>query len=166
MYRQCMALVLGNKPSCGLGRPFKRRWSNLRPQLGSSCSLASEAVQGAALALQRVHHVQRGHGLALGMLGVGHGVADDVLQEHLEHAARLLVDEAANSLHATTARQAADGGLGDALNVVAQDLAVALGAPLAESLASFATSRHDESILGSSWKEENVLSCGIADPSH
>jgi hypothetical protein len=48
------------------------------------------------------------------VLRVGDRVADHVLEEHLEHAARLLVDEAADALDTTTAREAADGGLGDA----------------------------------------------------
>ena len=75
-------------------------------------------------------------------VGVGHGVTDHVLEEHLEYAAGLLVDEATDALDATTAREAADSGLGDALDVVAQHLAMALGAALAESLASFTASRH------------------------
>ena len=45
------------------------------------------------------------------------------------------------------AREAADGGLGDALDVVAKDLAVALGAALSESLASLSTSRHVVRVL-------------------
>ena len=35
------------------------------------------------LALEGVDDVERGHGLALGVLGVGDGITDDVLQEHL-----------------------------------------------------------------------------------
>ena len=42
--------------------------------------LAAKAIQGLALALERVHHVQRGHRLAAGVLRVGDGVADDVLR--------------------------------------------------------------------------------------
>ena len=42
----------------------------------------------------------------------------------------------------------ADGGLGDALDVVAKDLAVALRAALAKTLASFAATRHDLVSLG------------------
>ncbi len=102
--------------------------------------LPAEAVQGATLALERVHHIERGHSLALGVLGVGHGVANDVLQKHLQHATRLLIDEATNSLDAPTTRQAPDGGLGDTLDVVSQHLAVALGASLAQPLASLAAS--------------------------
>ena len=65
-------------------------------------------------------------------------------EEDLEHAAGLLVDEARDALDAATACEAADGGLGDALDVVAQHLAVALRATLAEALAALATSRHDQ----------------------
>jgi len=48
-----------------------------------------------------------------------------------------------NTLDTATARQTADGGLGDALDVVAQDLAMALGAALAEALAALAACRED-----------------------
>ena len=40
--------------------------------------------------------------------------------------AHLLIDEARDALDAATAGEPADGGLGDALDVVAKDLAVAL----------------------------------------
>eukprot|EP00955_Chlamydomonas_euryale_P085690 364139-Chlamydomonas_euryale.AAC.1 len=85
--------------------------------------LAAEAVQGASLALERVNDVESRHRLAARVLSVRDRVADDVLQEDLEHAARLLVDEAADALDAATASQAADCGLGDALDVVAEHLA-------------------------------------------
>ena len=42
-----------------------------------------------------------------------------------------------DTLDTATASQTTDGRLGDALDVVAQDLAVALGAALAETLATF-----------------------------
>ena len=60
------------------------------------------------------------------MLGVGHRVSDHVLQEHLQDATGLLVDQARDALDAATAGQPANGGLGDALDVVAKDLTVAL----------------------------------------
>ena len=104
--------------------------------------LSSESVEGTSLPLQSVDDVHGSDGLPLGVLGVGDGVTDDVLEEDLEDTAGLLVDEAADALDTTTAREAADGGLGDALDVVAKDLAVALGAALSESLASLSTSRH------------------------
>ena len=72
---------------------------------------------------------------------VGDGVADDVLEEDLEDTAGLLVDEARDALDATTAGETADGRLGDALDVVAQHLAVALGATLA-TLATLAAAGH------------------------
>ena len=109
--------------------------------------LTTETVEGLALALERVHHVEGGDRLAAGVLGVGDGVTDDVLEEDLEDTAGLLVDEAADALDTTTAREAADGGLGDTLDVVAKDLAVALGAALSESLASLSTSRHVVRVL-------------------
>ena len=76
------------------------------------------------------------------MFGVGDGVADDVLKEDLEDAAGLLVDETRDTLDTTTASQTADGRLGNALDVVAQHLTMALGASFAESFASFAASGH------------------------
>ena len=104
--------------------------------------LTSESVDGAALALEGVDDVERGDGLALGVLGVGDGVADDVLEEVAENGAGLLVDQTGDALDTSTASKAADGRLGDALDVVTQDLAVALCTSLAESLASLATSSH------------------------
>ena len=80
--------------------------------------LAAEAVQGAALALEGVHHIKGGDCLAPGVLSVSDSVPDHVLQEHLEHAPGLLVDEARDALDTTTPGQPADGGLGDALDVV------------------------------------------------
>ena len=94
-------------------------------------SLSSKAVQGAPLPLEGIHHVERGHGLAAGVLGVGDSVPDDVLQEHLKHTAGLLVDETRDALDASPPGQPADGGLGDALDVVSQNLPVPLGASLA-----------------------------------
>ena len=43
------------------------------------------------------------HGLPSGMLGtIGNSLAGDVLEEHLEHRARLLVNEARDTLHTAT----------------------------------------------------------------
>ncbi|CAI0375212.1 unnamed protein product, partial [Linum tenue] len=102
----------------------------------------AEAVQGPALPLERVDDVHGGDGLPASVLGVGYGVADDVLQEDLEDAAGLLVDEAADALDAATASQTADCRLGDALDVVAEDLPVTLGSSLPQSLASLAAAGH------------------------
>eukprot|EP00808_Paulinella_micropora_P010111 g47790.t1 len=45
--------------------------------------LSTEAVQSAALALESIHDVLRSDGLAASVLGVGDGIADDLLQEDL-----------------------------------------------------------------------------------
>ena len=46
--------------------------------------LATETVESPALPLEGVHHIHGSHSLALGVLSVGHGVTDDIFQEHLE----------------------------------------------------------------------------------
>jgi hypothetical protein len=105
----------------------------------SKRNLATETVQGTALALESVDNVERSNGLALGVLGVGDGVTDDGLQEGLEDTTSLLVDHGRDTLDTTTASETADSGLGDTLDVVTQDLAVTLGAALAETLAALST---------------------------
>ena len=109
-----------------------------------SDNLTAESVQGASLALEGVDHIHGSHGLPLGVLGVGDGITDDVLEENLENTTGLLVDEAGDALDTATASQTADGGLGDTLDVITQHFAVTLGAPFAESFSSFTTSRHVE----------------------
>lgn len=54
--------------------------------------LTTETVQGAALTLEGVDHVERCDGLALGVFCVGDGVTDDTFQEGLENTTCLLVD--------------------------------------------------------------------------
>ena len=107
-------------------------------------SLTTESVEGSALSLQSIDDIHGGDSLPLGVLGVGDSVTDDVLKEDLEDTSGLLVDEARDTLDTTSASQTADGGLGDALDVVTKDLSVTLGASLSESLASFTTSGHVE----------------------
>ncbi len=101
------------------------------PQCGRLAeNLPAETIESLSLALEGVYDVHGSDGLATGVLGVGDGVADDVLEEDLEDAASLLIDETGDSLDTTTTGEAADGGLGDALDVIAKDLAVTLGASL------------------------------------
>ena len=104
--------------------------------------LTAESVEGTSLLLQGIDDIHGGDGLPLGMLGVGDGIPDHVLKEHLEDATGLLVDEAGDPLDSSPPRQTADGGLGDALDVVPQHLTVTLGASLSQSLASLSTSSH------------------------
>jgi hypothetical protein len=101
--------------------------------------LTTETVEGSALALEGVDNVERGDGLALGVLGVGDGIADDTLEEGLENTAGLLVDHGRDTLDTTTTSETADSGLCDTLDVVTQDLAVTLGTTLSETLATLAT---------------------------
>ena len=98
-------------------------------------SLTAEAVQSAALTLQSIDHIHGGHGLSLGVFGVGDGITDHVLQENLQHTTSLLVDEAGDSLHTTTASQTTDRRLGNALDVITKDFAMTLSISLTESLA-------------------------------
>jgi hypothetical protein len=104
--------------------------------------LAAKAVQGATLALKSVNNIHGGNSFPARMLCVGYRIADHVLEENLQHRSRLLIDEAGNTLHTATTSKAADGRLRDALDVVAQNLPVTLGAALAKPLASFPSSRH------------------------
>ena len=55
-------------------------------------NLTTETVEGTSLALKSVDDVERGDGLALGVLSVGDGVTDDTLEEGLEDTTGLLVD--------------------------------------------------------------------------
>ncbi len=75
--------------------------------------LSSEAVQSASLSFQRVHDVHGGDGLSLGVLCVSNGITNDVLQEHLQHTAGLLVDQTGNTLDSTAASETTNSGFGD-----------------------------------------------------
>ena len=104
--------------------------------------LTSESVQGTSLTLQGVDDVHGCDGLTLGVFRVGDGIADDVLEEDLEHTASLLVDQAGDTLDTATTGQTANSRLGDTLDVITQDFAMTLSASLAESFTSLTTSRH------------------------
>jgi len=106
--------------------------------------LSTETVEGTTAALERVDDVKRSNGFALSVFGVGDRVTNDVLEEDLEDAACLLVNQARDTLNTATACQATNGRLSDTLDVVAQDLAVALGTALSETLSTLSTTRHLE----------------------
>ena len=78
-------------------------------------NLTSESVEGASLPLESIDHIHGGDGLPLGVLGVGDGIPDDVLEEDLENSTGLLIDESGDTLDSTTTGQPPDGGLDDAL---------------------------------------------------
>merc|ERR1712198_80022 len=106
--------------------------------------LSSETIEGPALPLQGVHHIHGSHSLPLGMLGVGHSITDDVLQENLENTPSLFIDETTNALDTTPSCKSPNCRLGDALDVIPQHLAMPLGSTLSQSLTSFASSSHGE----------------------
>ena len=130
--KKVRVLVVGVLLSC----QKMRQWAS------KALLLTAKSVQGAALTLECVDHVHGRDGLALGVLGVGDGIPDDVLEEYLEHTSGFLVYEAGDALHAAATSEATDGRFGDALDVVTKNLAVTLGASLSESLASLATASH------------------------
>ena len=104
--------------------------------------LTSESIQGASLPLEGIDHIHGGDSLPLGVFGVGDSIPDHILQEDLQDSTGLLVDEARDPLDSSPPRQPTDGRLGDALDVIPQHLPVTLGASLAQSLSSLATSSH------------------------
>ena len=132
----------------------KRAW--YRRKVQRRTRLATETVEGAALALERVDDVERRDGLALGVLGVGDSVTNDTLEEGLENTTGLLVDHwkwlaceercnagweqltSRDTLDTTTTRETTDSGLGDTLDVVTKNLSVTFGSTLSEALATFA----------------------------
>jgi hypothetical protein len=102
--------------------------------------LAAEAVECAALALQGIDNVHGCDRLSLGMLGIGDCVSDNVLQEDFQDTTGLLVDKTAETLDTTASSETTNGWLRDALDVVAQDFSVSLGATFSQSFASFSAS--------------------------
>eukprot|EP00448_Togula_jolla_P040053 CAMPEP_0170621542 /NCGR_PEP_ID=MMETSP0224-20130122/28653_1 /TAXON_ID=285029 /ORGANISM="Togula jolla, Strain CCCM 725" /LENGTH=151 /DNA_ID=CAMNT_0010947801 /DNA_START=95 /DNA_END=550 /DNA_ORIENTATION=- len=94
-------------------------------------TLAAETVDGAPLALESVDDVQSGHSLAACVLRVRDGVTQHVLQERLQNTTGLLVDEPADTLHAATTCQSANGWFCDTLDVVSEHLPVPHSAALA-----------------------------------
>ena len=92
--------------------------------------LTSETVKGSALSLQSVDNVKSSDSLSSGVLGVGDGISDDILKEDLKDTTGLFVDKTRDTLDATSSCQSSDGRLGDALDVISQDLSVTLGTTL------------------------------------
>ena len=104
--------------------------------------LTAKAVEGTALTFEGVDNVHGGDCFAFGMFGVGDSIPDDVLEEYLEDAAGLFINESGNSLDTASSGKSPDGRLGDALDIVTQDLAMTFGASLSEALTALATSSH------------------------
>ncbi|TRY54423.1 hypothetical protein DNTS_023693 [Danionella cerebrum] len=126
--------------------------------------LSTKTIQRASLALQSVHNVHGGHRLAFSVLGVRHSVANNVLEKHLQHSASLFIDKTRNTLHATTTRQTANGGLRNTLDVISQNFPMAFGATFPKSLTAFSSTGHDKAApirLKGCWK--NAEQCNGKD---
>ena len=106
--------------------------------------LTSESIKGTALPLEGIDDIHSGDSFPLSMFSVGDSITDDIFQENLEDTTGLFVDQARDTLDTTSASQTADGGFGDALDVIAQNFAVTLGTSLSKSFASFSTASHVE----------------------
>jgi hypothetical protein len=91
-----------------------------------------------SLSLQCVDDVERCDSLALCVLSVCDGIANDALEEGLEDTTSLLVDHCRDTFDTATASETTDSRLGYALDVVTKNLSVALGTTLSETLATFA----------------------------
>lgn len=109
--------------------------------------LACITVQSCSLILDSVGDIQWAHRLTPSMFSVDYGVTDNIFKENLESTTSLLINKTADALHPTTARQAADGRLGDSLDVVTEYFPVALGPPLSNSLSTFSSSGHVSLVL-------------------
>ena len=75
--------------------------------------------------------IKGGDSLSARVLSVGDCVTDDVLKENFQDTSGFLVDEARDTLDATSACETSDGGLRYALDVVSEDLSVSLGTTFA-----------------------------------
>ncbi|XP_038546515.1 uncharacterized protein LOC119881787 [Canis lupus familiaris] len=138
--------IRGERSSDRLNIPIrihkKRKGPLASIYAGRSGNSAPEAVEGAALALKRVHYVHGRDRLALGVLRVSDGIPDHVLQEHLQDTPSLFVNETRDPLHSPTPSEAPDGRLSDALDVVSQDLTMTLRATFAQTLTTLPSPRH------------------------
>ena len=65
------------------------------------------------MSLESIDDIEGGDGLSLGVLGVGDGVLDNVLEELSEDNSGLVVDEGADSLDTSSSGESSDSWLGD-----------------------------------------------------
>jgi hypothetical protein len=103
----------------------------------------AKTIQRASLPLESIHNIHSRHSLAPSMLSVSDRITDDILQEDLENATSLLVNQATDPLYTSPPSQPPDSWLGDALDVVPQHLPVSLRSSLSKTLSSLSSSRHD-----------------------
>ena len=106
----------------------------INKQLCCECS-STETVEGSTLSLEGIDDIEGGDGLSLGVLGVGNGVLDNVLEEASEDNSGLVIDEGADSLDSTSSGESSDGWLGDTEDGVLDGLgSESLGSSLSSDL--------------------------------
>ena len=90
------------------------------------------------MSLEGIDDIEGGDGLSLGVLGVGNGVLDNVLEEASEDNSGLVIDEGADSLDSTSSGESSDGWLGDTEDGVLDGLGgESLGSSLSADLTEF-----------------------------
>jgi hypothetical protein len=104
--------------------------------------LTTETVESTALALEGIDNVERGDGLALGVLCVGDCITDDTFKEGLEDTTGLFVDHGRDTLDTATTSETTDGWLGNTLNVITQNLAMTLCSSLSKTFSALSASGH------------------------
>jgi len=104
--------------------------------------LYAETVQTPAGSFERINDIKRSHSLPFSVFSVGYRVPDDVLKEDLKDTTSLLINEARDTLHTTSPCETTNRRLGNALDVVTKNLAMALSTTLAESFSTFSTASH------------------------
>ena len=101
---------------------------------------STETVEGSALSLEGIDDIEGGDGLSLGVLGVGNGVLDNVLEELSEDNSGLVIDEGADSLDTTSSGESSDGWLGDTEDGVLDGLGgESLGSSLSADLSELSS---------------------------
>ena len=99
---------------------------------------STETVEGSALSLEGVNDIESSNSLSLGVLGVGNGVLDNVLEEASEDNSGLVIDEGADSLDSTSSSESSNGWLGDTENGVLDGFgSESLGSSLSSDLSEF-----------------------------
>lgn len=96
----------------------------------SNSKSTAESVKGPSLPLESIHNIHRRDGLPPGVLSIGDGITNDILEEDLENATSLFINEAADPLNSASPRQTPNCRLSYALYVVPQHLPVTLCAAL------------------------------------
>ena len=87
------------------------------------------------MSLEGIDDIESSDSLSLGVLGVGNGVLDNVLEEASEDNSGLVIDEGADSLDTTSSGESSNGWLGDTEDGVLDGLgSESLGSSLSADL--------------------------------